>query len=284
MPPEATPPASLPEETQKPAVGVLLRLAYDGAPYCGMAVQQNAVTVAEVVQGAVLKMAPDASVLRICSRTDSGVHAQCQYAAFNTTSSINLRGWLLGLTGHLPESIAVTQTAFVDTDYQPSKGASHKVYRYKLLLGTVRDPFYADRAWRVFDPLDLGLMKQEAQALLGTHDFCAFRSSKDFRKETTRTILDARVDLDPSNERLLVIEVSGTRFLHNMVRIIVGTLVDVGRGKLEPGAVRRALASKDRMDLGMTAPAQGLYLQHIELLHPPREKWPDHSASQIKQG
>jgi len=269
-------------DTKRRSTGILLKLAYDGAGYSGMALQSNALTVEHVVQVAVRQMDADASRLRICSRTDAGVHAQCQYAAFSTDSRIGLRGWLLGLTGHLPPDVAVTEVARVAPDFLPSKAARFKVYRYQVLLGTLRDPFLHQRAWRVFERLNHSAMRDEARALIGEHDFAAFRSAKDHREETVRRIDSVRVELAAQNPRLLEIEVRGNRFLHNMVRIIAGTLVDVGRGKRAPGAVRRAFATRDRLELGMTAPAEGLCLQHIELDVDVLEKWPDHSASQIE--
>jgi tRNA pseudouridine38-40 synthase len=261
--------------------GILLQVAYDGFNYSGMALQSNAPTVERAVQLAVHQMDPNASRVRICSRTDSGVHAVCQYVAFSTDAEIALRGWLLGLTSHLPRDIAILQALRVAPGFLPSRAARSKLYRYQVLLGTLRDPFLQGRAWRVSERLNHRAMVDEAETLLGTHDFAAFRSAHDHRATTVRTIEQARVGLSAENPRLLQIEVRGNRFLHNMVRIIAGTLVDVGRGKREPGAVSRAIQSGNRLDLGMTAPAEGLYLQHIDLDVVASDKWPDHSASQI---
>jgi tRNA pseudouridine38-40 synthase len=129
----------------------------------------------------------------------------------------------------------------------------------------VRDPLHEGRAWRVPD-LDLatsGGLEQEANALVGTHDFAGFRSSADQREDTVRTI--HRVTVSTAEERMLAIEVTGSGFMHNMVRIIVGALVDIGRGRLTRGAFARCLGSKDRRDLGITAPPEGLYLWKTDL-------------------
>ena len=158
--------------------------------------------------------------------------------------------------------------------FNPSKAAERKTYRYLILRGTIRDPFLEDRAWRVFDTLNVESMRREAQALVGVHDFAAFRSSADFRDHTERHIQRAEVVQPVENPRLLAIEIEGNRFLHNMVRIIVGTLVDVARGKREAGAFERAFKSLDRLDLGVTAPAAGLYLAQLTLRELGDDPWP----------
>jgi tRNA pseudouridine38-40 synthase len=122
-------------------------------------------------------------------------------------------------------------------------------------------------------------MREEAAALVGRHDFRAFRSSTDARKDTVRTIFRAEVNEEPLDPRLLLVEIEGDRFLHRMVRIIVGTIVDVGRDRLGPGAVRSALRTGRRTDLGITAPPDGLYLQTLDLRADGSDKWPDHLSS-----
>ncbi len=256
--------------------GILLEIAYDGQNYSGLAVQDNANTIAGELQRAIHTMDPDANSLRVCSRTDAGVHARQQYVCFDTDKRISMRGWLLGLSGELPFDIAIKSAARVDSGFEPSKRARGKTYRYSVLQGTIRDPFVEGRSWRVFERLNHGLMRAEAQSLLGTHDFCAFRGRYDFRTNTIRTISSVDISVSPEHERLLSITVTGNAFLYNMVRIIAGTLVDVGRGKRQPGAVERALQSGDRLELGMTAPAAGLFLEAIDLDVAVHEQWPYH--------
>jgi tRNA pseudouridine38-40 synthase len=258
-------------------VGVLLTLAYDGASFSGFAAQNNtARTVAAVLRAAVLAMDPTASGLRVASRTDAGVHARGQVVSFDSGLRIASRGWLLGLSGHLPPQIAVQSVARVHTGFNPSKAAVAKTYRYSILRGTVRDPFLHGRAWRVHDQLDLEAMRAEARSLLGTHDFVAFRGSSDCRPTTTRTISVAEIGEVPGQPRCIAFEIRGDRFLYHMVRIIVGTLVDVGRGNIEPGAIARAQQSGARTDLGMTAPPDGLCLERIELAESGQDHWPNH--------
>ena len=150
----------------------------------------------------------------------------------------------------------------------------HKTYRYRILQSKVRDPFLDNSAWRIEQRLNLDLMRAEANDLVGTHDFAAFRGAQDQRPETNRTIFHATLQPDPADRRILWIEINGNKFLYHMVRIIVGTMVDVGRGRTNPGAVRTALASLNRNDLGMTAPPQGLFLSHIQLDEPVADVWP----------
>jgi tRNA pseudouridine38-40 synthase len=256
--------------------GVLLTLAYDGAPFSGFAAQHNGRTVAGVLTDAVRKMDPSAGALRVASRTDKGVHARAQVVCFDSSLHIESRGWLLGLSGHLPPEVAVLRVARVAAGFNPSQAALQKTYRYWILRGTVRDPFLHGRSWRVHDRLDLGLMQEEARALLGTHDFRAFRGSADHRTTTERTMRVAQLDEVPNQPRCLVFEIQGDRFLYHMVRIIVGTLVDVGRGTRVPGAFERAYQSGNRTDLGMTAPPDGLHLDRIELSDWGHSEWPNH--------
>lgn len=261
------------------ARGILLEIAYDGQNYSGLAVQEGqpgVVTVAGELYRAITTMDPEASALRVCSRTDAGVHARQQFVCFNTDRQISMRGWLLGLTSELPPDIAIQSVAQIPAGFEPSKRARQKTYRYYVLQGTIRDPFVEGRSWRVFERLNHRLMQREARALLGTHDFRAFRGRNDFRTKTTRTIVAADVMPVEHHPRLLEIRVTGNAFLYHMMRIIAGTLVDVGRGRLEPGAIPRALAQGDRLMLGVTAPAAGLFLDSIELDVEIIDKWPYH--------
>ena len=253
---------------------MLLTVAFEGTSYSGWAPQANARTVAGELSGAIETIDPHASRLRAVSRTDAGVHALAQLAAFDTTRNIDPRGWVLALARELPRQIAVVHATPVPQGYDPRDRVAFKRYRYRLRRSQVADPFWAGRAWRVGFQLDLDRMAVEASDLVGIHDFAAFRSSADTRSETVRHILRAEVRSARRDDELLDVVVEGDRFLHNMVRIIAGTLVDVGRGRLPRGTVRRALALGDRSVLGMTAPPDGLYLEHVELEPPPTVGWP----------
>jgi tRNA pseudouridine38-40 synthase len=271
------------------AYGVLLEVAYDGTGFHGWAAQSPARTsgaseqahqvvgvrtVEETLRGAVVAMDDRASALRGASRTDAGVHAEGQLVAFDASREIEARGWVLGLNQHLPEDVAVRGARAVPAQFSPRFTARGKRYRYRVLADVVRDPHLRSRTWRVGDALDLAAMAREAEAARGTHDFAAFRASGDERADTTRTL--SRVDIECEGQRVVAIVVEGDAFLYNMVRILAGTLVDVARGRLEPGAVARSLASKERRDAGTTAPAHGLVLEHVDVELPEGagERWP----------
>jgi len=219
-------------------------------------------------------MDPSVQSLRGSSRTDAGVHAHGQRVAFDPARAIPPRGWVLGLCSHLPSDISVRSAGMIDRGFEPRHHSLGKRYAYSLLLDRVRDPFLDRMAWRIGDELDLEAARSEAASLIGTHDFQAFRSSADERTNTERTMTGISVERVQADPRQVRIEVEGSAFLHNMVRIIVGTLVDVARGRLPAGACSRALASGSRADLGITAPAHGLCLERVRLDREPDEVWP----------
>jgi tRNA pseudouridine38-40 synthase len=257
--------------------GVLLTVAYDGRPFAGFAPQPSQRTIAGELLGALQALDPSIRELRGASRTDAGVHARGQRVAFDPTLSMPMRGWVLGTARHLPREIAVRRAAAVPARFSPRFENLGKHYRYLLLRDTVRDPFLDGRAWKVDglgDPGALALLEREAKDCEGTHDFAAFRSSRDARVNTIRSLRAVRVSEDPADARILRVDVEGDAFLHNMVRILVGTLVDVARGHLAPGAIGRSLESRRRADAGITAPPDGLYLERITLRDEGSEAWP----------
>jgi tRNA pseudouridine38-40 synthase len=259
--------------------GVLLTVSYDGKRYSGWAVQDNARTIAGELQGAIHAVDPRATRLRGVSRTDAGVHARAQLAAFDTDKAIECRGWAHALVKHLPDEIAVVGVEKVPAGYDPRSHTLDKTYHYVVLESGVPDPHWRGRAWRVWERLNHEAMHEEAKSLLGTHDFRAFRSSRDRRETTVRTILRAEVEPLRDEPRAWRLVVRGDRFLHHMVRIIVGTLVDVGRSRLPRGAVARAFQAGTRETLGMTAPPDGLYLTEVRLSERGESEWPDHSSN-----
>jgi len=254
--------------------GVLLELAYDGMAFHGWAAQPSARTVQETLRGAVLAIDPRAGPLRGASRTDAGVHARGQLAAFDTERDIRARGWTLALNQHLPEDLAVRAARPVPVGFSPRFAARGKRYRYRVLVDEVRDPHLRARAWRL-PSLDLDAMSSEGATALGTHDFASFRASGDSRASTVRTLtrVDVQRDSDP---RTVSVVVEGNAFLYNMVRILVGTMADVARGRRPPGTVARALQVRDRRAAGTTAPAHGLELEwvDVELPKDAGERWP----------
>ena len=255
----------------------LLTVAYDGPGFYGFVPQGSARTVASVIEKAIAWMDPDASALRPVSRTDARVHARGQIFAFDSTRDIKPRGWVLGLNRNMPDDVAIVRAARVPFGFEPRGKVLHKRYRYLLFPEELRDPFIEGRAWRFMPPIDIEKMRTEAACLVGTHDFQAFRGSKDIRTDTVRTLTKVEVsDIGavPEDPRCMAVTVEGDRFLYRMVRVIVGTLVDVGRGRRPAGICLQALANGDRTILGVTAPAEGLYLEELQLEHHGTQEWP----------
>jgi len=264
---------------QASSCAILLTVAYDGAGFAGFVVQPGQRTVAGELLRAIHALDPRVTKLRASSRTDAGVHARGQRVAFDVdrSSTIPPRGWVRGLIPHLPDSIAVKAAARVPPGFEPRFEAVCKTYRYLLLRAPTPDPFWAGRVWRVpglSSDAALGLLSDEVSACIGQHHFGAFRSAEDKRDNVLRTIFAASVVSLPDSPALLGLEIRGDGFLHNMVRILVGTAVDVARGQRRPGAIARAIASGDRRDAGITAPPHGLYLERVQLRSEGTDLWP----------
>lgn len=255
--------------------GVLLTVAYEGGSFHGLARQGQLRTVAGEIERTLSIIDPGASPVRAVSRTDAGVHARAQMMAFDAKLRIPLRGWVLGLTRLLPTEIAIVRAARVDPGFDPRDHVVSKTYCYLLLLSKIRDPFLQGRSWRITDHLNLGRMRSEAQCLAGDHDFAAFRNASDARRDTRCRLNQLSVQVAPGDPRIVQIEIEGDRFLYKMVRIIAGSLVDVGRGRLRPGRIGQALAGGSRADLGITAPPDGLYLEKVILNDTGLDSWPD---------
>lgn len=266
--------------------GVGLVVAYDGTPWGGWQRQVNAPTVQEELERAIETMAGAPCILRGVSRTDAGVHAFHQVASFDSPRDIPPYKWARGLNGQLPETIAVQRAVPVPAGWNARHHARGKLYRYLLRLGDLRDPLMLSRAWQLgprrtrprpeagrhapTDWLDLDAMEAAAGHLEGTHDFQAFRSARDIRERTVRTLREVRVVRGfGGREDVVAIEVRGDAFMHNMVRILVGTLVEVGRERIAAGDVPAMLGpDAERADCGETAPPEGLYLVHVDMAWP----------------
>lgn len=258
-----------------PDHAVLLQLAYDGTAFHGWARQPGQRTVQGEVERAIAEMNGAPVDLRGTSRTDAGVHALAQKAAFDPARDIAPDGWRRGLSRLLPADVEVVDATRVPRGYSPRFDSVDKTYRYLLLVSEARDPLLRDRVWHLGQralgrgerTLDVPAMRAAATALVGTHDFRAFRSADDEREETERTISRLEVvEAFGGDSRIVGIEVCGTAFMKNMVRILTGTLVDVGRGSRTAESVTALLGpSGDRRDAGPTAPAAGLTLVEVRL-------------------
>jgi tRNA pseudouridine38-40 synthase len=257
--------------------GVRLTVAYDGTDFAGFASQQDQRTVQGALAAAATRVCRHEVIVRGASRTDSGVHAEGQIAAFGTTRELDPKRWRLALNRYLPADVAVREVAACEPDYEPRFDARDKTYRYVFNLAEVRDPLRRHYAWHLGRhaakrgrrglALDLAAMRAACDRLVGTHDFRAFRAAADARAVTIRTLM--RVNLEEAysgDPALLAVEVRGNAFMLNMVRIIAGTLVDVGRGRLTLDQLSALLSAEgERQAAGMTAPAHGLTLVAVNL-------------------
>jgi tRNA pseudouridine38-40 synthase len=233
---------------------------YDGTDFSGWQRQVEERTVQGTLEDALRAMIGESVFVRGAGRTDAGVHADGQVATFEIGVDIPPHGLLRGLNSELPPDVALVDVAEVPSDFDARFSARGKVYRYTVWSHFVRSPLRARRAWHVREPLDVEAIRTAAAALVGDHDFRAFRASDCDRRTTRRMVRGIDVDRQGA---VLTIDVEATAFLKNMVRILVGTLIDIGRGRLEPDAVARMLATGDRTIGGMTAPPQGLTLLRV---------------------
>jgi tRNA pseudouridine38-40 synthase len=245
---------------------IKLTIEYDGTSYHGWQSQINASAIQDVVCKAVGKLTGEGCKLTGSSRTDTGVHALGQVANFATESGIPADKFSYALNTFLPDDIVIRKSEEVSIDFHARYSAVGKKYRYLIYNSTFPSVLLKHRAWHVSRMLDVGLMRQAAEAFLGKHDFVGFSSTGGSVKTTVRTIRDISVSRGGCfNEAsdLIEIQISGDGFLYNMVRIIAGTLVEVGNGKLRPEEMPAIMESLDRKRAGITAPAHGLYLVEV---------------------
>lgn len=265
---------------------IKLTVAYDGTNYCGWQVQPNGITIEEVLNRALQKLTGEEIHVIGASRTDSGVHALGNVAVFDTESSIPPERFSYALNQRLPEDIVVVHSEEVAADWHPRYCDSIKTYEYHILNAQTPDPTRRLTTYFVSYKLDVEKMRQAAVYLVGKHDFASFCSIHTNAEDTVRTIYGIEIvekergqqdtveDIPEEHpdetrevrERELVIRIRGNGFLYNMVRIIVGTLLRVGRGFYTPEQVKEILEAKDRQTAGVTAPPQGLTLVGIRFL------------------
>jgi tRNA pseudouridine38-40 synthase len=235
-------------------------VAYDGTDFSGWQRQPSVRTVQGCLEDGIRTLLGEEVFVRGAGRTDAGVHADGQVASLALASRIPPHGLLRGLNSILPADVALLDVAEADPTFDARFSARGKIYRYTVWNHRVRSPRHARTTWHVRRTLDMAAIRQAAAALVGEHDFRAFRAS-DCERRTTRRLV-RRLDVDRQGA-LLTIDVEATAFLKNMVRILVGTLIDIGRGQLGPEAIARMLETGDRAAGGITAPPQGLTLLHV---------------------
>ena len=240
---------------------VKLIVAYDGTDYCGWQIQPNGITVEEVLNRALSRLTGEEIRVIGASRTDAGVHARGNIAVLDTASTIPAERFAYAVNPLLPEDIVVVKSEEVPQDWHPRYQNSVKTYEYRILNREMPDPLKRKYTWHVSFPLDIDKMREAAEHLKGQHDFRSFCSVHTAVKTTVRTIYT--LDIVKSGDEI-IIRISGNGFLYNMVRIIAGTLAEVGREFRTPEDVRDLLTAKEREQAGATAPPQGLTLIRIE--------------------
>jgi tRNA pseudouridine38-40 synthase len=242
-----------------------LFIEYDGTAFAGWQAQglqptPELRTVQGVLQDAVAQMIQTRVPVRGASRTDAGVHAEGQVAAFDTTSDISVHGFARGLNRYLPPDVAVWKVEEAAPGWNPKRSSRGKCYRYTFWAGPTRPALERHRVWHVRGALDPAAMHRAAQTLLGTHDFTSFRAAGCVAKHAVRSLYGLTVQ--PGVGPRLTLEVLGNAFVRNMVRIIAGTLAEVGLGRRDPD-LGPVLDRRNRAAAGVTAPPQGLVLHEV---------------------
>lgn len=240
---------------------VLLVVAYDGTNYAGSQIQENAVTVEEVLSRELVRVLGEKVDLIGASRTDSGVHAKGNVWVFDTETSIPAEKISYAVNRSLPEDIVIQRSLEVPDDFHPRYTKTAKTYVYRIVNATFPDPLRSRFTDFVYGDLDVSAMKRAGSCLVGEHDFTSFASVHSQTDSFVRTIYDLSVE---QNGDEIDITVRGNGFLYNMVRIIAGTLIAVGLGRMDADRVPEILAARDRKAAGPTAPARGLTLVKIE--------------------
>ncbi len=239
---------------------IKLTLEYDGTDYAGWQVQPNGVAVQEIVENALARILGQPVRLVSSGRTDAGVHARGMVAHFLTDQNLPLAAFREGVNRHLPRDIAVREAAEAPVGFHARFSAREKWYRYTLHLAAVRSPLTDRISWHLRGPLDEQAMRRAAADFVGRHDFSAFRTTGCEARTAEREIFSVTFG---RQEELLMIDIRGGGFLKNMVRIMVGTLVEVGLGKRAVTDVAELLTAGKGLRAGRTAPPQGLCLMQV---------------------
>ncbi len=239
---------------------IRLTVAYDGTNYHGWQCQPNAITVEETLRGAAERVLDHPIKIIAGGRTDAGVHAIGQAAGLATSSHIDNVSLSRGLNSLLPQDVRVKEIRDVDADFHARYSAKSKVYVYCILNQPCNSPFLARYVLHVPYPLDIAAMKETAGLVVGEHDFSAFKKKDEIYRNPVREVKRARV---ATKGRMVFVVIEATGFLRYMVRNIVGTLLLVGRDKIDKGAFASILESRERERAGPTAPPQGLFLKQI---------------------
>jgi len=253
-----------------------LQVSYDGSRYKGwQRLGQGESTVQGKIENVLAERLGKAVEVVGSGRTDAGVHALGQVANFRTEESLECAELKTYLNRYLPDDIAVVSVEKAEEDFHARFHAKEQTYLYRIWNEEHPNPFLRKYTLHIEKKLDVARMKKAAKAFVGEHDFTAFANARSKSRSMVRNVYHVEFT---EGKGLVEIRVRGDGFLHNMVRIIVGSLADLARGRLGRGAFARAFASGARSDLGMTAPAHGLCLEHVVLDGAPRDVWPPEAA------
>ncbi|MBR5561912.1 MAG: tRNA pseudouridine(38-40) synthase TruA [Clostridia bacterium] len=239
---------------------LLLTISFDGTAYHGWQVQDNAITVQQTLQDALEHICSKRDNVVGCSRTDAGVHANMYCCNVRTESTIECRKLVGALNAILPKDIAATDCKEVDYDFHARYDCKSKEYIYKIWNSPNKNPFLYNHSLHYKYPLDAEFLDRQAKDFIGTHRFDSFCAAGSSVEDTERTVMDASVEREGDT---VIFRVEANGFLYNMVRIMVGTLIDISRGKIPTDSIESIINAKNRSAAGYTAPAHGLYLNKI---------------------
>lgn len=242
---------------------IKLLIEYDGTHFSGWQTQPRKKTIQKTIETVLGQLTQEKIRLSGASRTDAGVHALGQVAHFRTSSEISSRKLLGALNGLLPPGIVVKEVGEVSADFSANRHAKKKTYQYLLWNSEIPSALLRDRVWYIKVPLQISFMQKAAKYLIGRHDFSAFRGTKSDTKTSVRTIEKITIQRRGMKGAVVCIQITGNGFLKYMVRNIVGTLVEIGKGRLQIEEMEKILKSKDRRTASMTAPPHGLYLVKV---------------------
>jgi len=239
-----------------------MTVEYDGTAYCGWQRQENGISIQQMLEEAIKLITGQKVAVIGSGRTDAGVHALNQVSSFKCSTKLPVNKIFMGMNSVLPPDIVVKEMEEVAGEFHAQHDVKSKVYVYKICNQRLRPVLGRNYFWHIRFPLDLERMKKAAQFLIGTHDYSCFCATGTHVKDRVRTITD--IEIKTCDDGLIEITVEAQGFLKYMVRNIIGTLVEVGRGKRKPEEMKVIIESRNRNIAGVTAPACGLFLKEVK--------------------